>query len=565
MSVHNDELRNTYSRMSTDELLGRWFSGTLTDEAKTLALPELKSRGVDPEDPASVARYEEAEAAAAHEQTRASALDARGSFLEKLFLFALIAMIPVLGFAVGRYVEWKHENAWLSHVQRQLGERGAEAVRSGQLTLARYCASGEGQGDEACGTYDNIQLLQSVSIWSLVVGFGLLIAIVVAARLASKDRDLLVTLFSPGVSFVLAVLAALVVVQGGIATYAVFIFEETTIHRVHYLLIFVVGFGAIVGAVVIMTDAMSISRRAQALVIGRSISAEEQPRLWEFVATIARRLDAQPPKHIVVGLEPTFFVTSADVTLIPGPTQLHEETLYLSLPLMRVLSREELTAVVGHELGHFRGDDTKFSLKFYPIYAGITQALRAAHTARHARGGFGVAMLPAYAMLSLLLEEFAKAEGGLSRGRELEADRAGASVASARAVSTSLLKVGAFAELWPAIRAAMIETLAEGKALSNVCLLYAEAAASRIDPEWVDQVASTATAHPTDTHPPTVQRIEALGLSLAALREDALRIDSSECATQLLDDAEKLEEALTEIGRQALVELGQAKLPRASA
>jgi Zn-dependent protease with chaperone function len=104
---------------------------------------------------------------------------------------------------------------------------------------------------------------------------------------------------------------------------------------------------------------------------------DAQPQLWSFVREIASHLGATPPSNIVIGLAPNFYVTSADVTVYPERRKQLNETLYLSLPLMRILSRQELTAVIGHELGHFKGDDTKFSLKFYPIYAGTTQALAA--------------------------------------------------------------------------------------------------------------------------------------------------------------------------------------------
>lgn len=174
-------------------------------------------------------------------------------------------------------------------------------------------------------------------------------------------------------------------------------------------------------------------------------------------------------------------------------------------------------------------------------------------------------MLPAFAMLSLFLEEFAKAERSIGRERELEADKAGASVASPRAIATSLLKIGAFAGLWSSIRSAMIDALNQGKAYTNVSTFYVEVAASSAKPELVDEVAKVATAHPTDTHPPTGLRVEALGLSVAALRNDALQFEPNSCSANLLQKMTELEELLTEIEHRVLLELGYAKLPKATA
>lgn len=483
---------------------------------------------------------------------------------QKLGLIALIAMIPLAGYFIARFVQSRFEAQWLKVVQRDLGAKGEAAVKSGELSLNWYCTSPEGSRESACHAYQNVLLLQNASAGALIVGFALLVAIVVAARLASANRDLLVAVFSPGIKLVLFVLFALIIVQGAIATYGVYVLEATLINRVHYFIVGGIGLGAIVGAFTMIRAGLSISRRATSLAVGKSVPREEQPRLWQFVADLVQRLGAQSPRQVVIGLEPNFYVTSADVTVVPGGTTHREETLYLSLPLMRILSRDELAAVVGHELGHFRGEDTKFSLKFYPIYAGTAQALAALESQKD-QGAGSLALLPGVAMLSMFLEEFAKAERTIGRQRELEADKAGASVASARAIATSLLKIGAFAPLWSSVRAAMVEAIGEGKAYTNASLFYAEVAASSAKPELVDEVAEQATAHPTDTHPPTGQRVEALGLRVSDLRNEALQIDPDLSSALLLDNLAELEEFLTEVEHRVLIELGYAKPPEASA
>jgi Zn-dependent protease with chaperone function len=227
---------------------------------------------------------------------------------------------------------------------------------------------------------------------------------------------------------------------------------------------------------------------------------------------------------------------------------------------MRILSCDELTAVIGHELGHFRGEDTKFSLRFYPIYAGTGQAL-AALESQSENGARALALLPAFAILSFFMEQFAQAERAIGRHRELEADKAGVSVSSGRALATSLLKIGAFSPLWGSIRAAMVKALSQGKAYTNVSALYAEVAASSGKPELLDEVAVTPTAHPTDTHPPTKMRIQALGLSVAELRDEALAIDAEASSASLLTNPTEIEEELTDIEHRVLLELGVARLP----
>jgi len=469
-------------------------------------------------------------------------------------VIALIGMIPLAGWLVGSFIQWKFDREWAQAVHRELGEKGLDAVRAGRLTLSWYCSTPDGRQEGACGTYSSVLVLQKASFVTAVVGLALLLVIVMAARLASSNRNLLVTLFAPGLKLVLFVLFALIIVHGAIATYGAYILEATLIHRVHFVIIGGIGIGALVGAFKMINAGLSLSRRAQSGVIGQALSKEEQPKLWEFVTDLAQKLGAQPPRQIVLGLDPSFYVTSADVTVVPTAMTHSDETLYLSLPLMRILSRDELAAVVGHELGHFRGEDTKFSLRFYPIYAGTTQALMALQT--EGEGTSTVALLPARAMLAFFVDEFAKAERTIGRERELEADRAGASVSSPHAMATSLLKVGAFAPIWAKIQSEVVEALNQGTAHRNISEFFAETALSSAKLELVDEVANQSTSHPTDTHPPTIERVTALGLRLQDLRAGALQMDPDSSSSQLVENPSGLEETLTEVVHRILVQHG---------
>ena len=82
------------------------------------------------------------------------------------------------------------------------------------------------------------------------------------------------------------------------------------------------------------------------------VDRKEEPKLWDFVDSIANELGSSPPDNIIVGLQPTFYATAANVGLVSQKTILKGETLFVSLPLMRLFNKEELKSVIGHELGH---------------------------------------------------------------------------------------------------------------------------------------------------------------------------------------------------------------------
>src|SRR5262249_45653046 len=144
------------------------------------------------------------------------------------------------------------------------------------------------------------------------------------------------------------------------------------------VILFIAVFGAIVlgalaGIVALAKAAFRIPQTARCTVLGQRLREEEYPDLWQYVRECAVRLGALLPHHLVVGLEPTFFATEAQVHCLDGT--LTGRTLYFSLPLCRLLTTEELRAILGHELSHFQGLDTHFSQRFYPLYRGSLQAL----------------------------------------------------------------------------------------------------------------------------------------------------------------------------------------------
>jgi Zn-dependent protease with chaperone function len=304
--------------------------------------------------------------------------------------------------------------------------------------------------------------------------------------------------------------------------------------------------------------AFRLAQRAHANVLGKAVTTQDQPQLWQTVTAIAHKLSARMPTRIVLGIEPNFYVTAADVSVFPGGKTHSGETLYISLPVLRMLTPEEFHAVIGHELGHFKGDDTKYSLKFYPIYAGTARAIG------ELSGGEGasqLALLPALATLSFFLEQFSKAESGIGRQREFEADKVGASASSGAALGVALLKIGAVAPMWVSVKKAMIDALSEGKIYTNVSEFYWNVAKSAVTPEIIYEVGAQAITHPTDTHPTTADRIQALGHSVKTLQGLALDFEKSPSAATVVGSLEEIEKEISDFEHQVLVATGAVVVP----
>ena len=259
------------------------------------------------------------------------------------------------------------------------------------------------------------------------------------------------------------------------------------------------GLGALIVAFAVIKAALSINRQISMNQMAIDADEGKYPELWKFVRDIADKIDAPVPNNIVVGLEPTFYATSANVRALLSDKNLSGETLYISLPLMRLFSIEEFGAVVGHELGHFKGSDVQYTMKFAPLYRALTTAVNSAADQDR------IMSIPALSVLNFLLEQFSKSEREISRQREFEADRVGAEATSQTALCAALIKITAFSNLWGELSHDVIENLEYGRPIKNMSKLYASRVAFDNDTNVAEKILQEnlnyMVSHPTDTHP----------------------------------------------------------------
>ncbi|MCB2624737.1 hypothetical protein KQ709_15225, partial [Listeria monocytogenes] len=78
--------------------------------------------------------------------------------------------------------------------------------------------------------------------------------------------------------------------------------------------------------------------------IGRRLGEEDAPELWTLLRELAARLDTPAPQHLLVGLCDGVYVTANRVCLQPSGEHLEGRSLYLSLPVLGLLDRAELSA-----------------------------------------------------------------------------------------------------------------------------------------------------------------------------------------------------------------------------
>lgn len=272
------------------------------------------------------------------------------------------------------------------------------------------------------------------------------------------------------------------------------------------------------------------ARRARAAdpvpMTGRQVTPEEEPKLWTLVRDMAQRMNARVPDHIVLGLEEAFFITAHEVLLRDG-NQLSGCTLYLGVPYMAWLSRQQFEAVACHELAHYQGADLEYSLRLAPFYQRALHLKNLLAVMENGITEMGWLIRPALLLCACALDGFFRALSVWSRVDELQADQVSAQVVGTQAVAEALVRVHL---LTPSIQAAL-EQVRSRTARESVLDVLRGLLQQNETADPLDQLLRTEQEEdPLDSHPSLRQRLKQCGVSLEApwlmeaahLRETAL-------------------------------------------
>lgn len=417
-----------------------------------------------------------------------------------------------------------------------------------------------------CANIQNHYTLLLVCAGTAATGLALIVAFSVASFVTGSNRVLLSFVF-PALSFLgLVLVALLVITQVGIIAATAYFAEAHWLGQVHMAIL--IGFAAI-GALLglgILWRTIRMFRPAIGAVVGVPFSPIEQPRLALLVQQIAKATNARMPDNIILGLDPNFFATTAPMHTPTSRRLLHGQTLYLSLPLMRVLSLDEVKAVVGHELAHFSGADTIYSKNFAPIYRGLEEAAHAAD--EHKKYDKNPLLMPARLFLRFMIDCFARNAAKSSRARELRADQIGSGASTPADLGYALIKTGILSMLWHREMEDTLHDISRGKFRRNMSASFEDKLRYDVDPDKLPPLVAFAlgdhTPHPTDSHPETKERLTALGLNLVDVTSEARvmeRFFATRPATMALDNMEGVEEILTQIYHQIII--GPRNVPEA--
>lgn len=461
-------------------------------------------------------------------------------------------LIPGITYALAHYFKQDTDGQYKAAIVADIQGAAALSQEQRQAELAFFdrveasdsCAAAPGDArmdalrQLSCARWSPLwqfTLVEKLAFWTLVGG-GLLLALMVGlGYLAFQRREVQYASFVFGWRVLVIASASEMALQGLFAVWLSYWVTAFFLHAYIIKLVLIVGFIAVVA---IGRAIISVFRRAQMdnRVQGELVNPAAAPQLWARIRELAARVDTAPPEQVIAGIDANFFVTEHPLEL--GRDRTRGRSLFISIPLLRVLDQQEADAVLAHELGHFAGGDTASSMRLNPKLAQFDL-----YTEQMRTGG---ATLLAFFLLILYRFIFELALQKSSREREFAADAVAARLTSPQALSRALVKISAYSSYRNQVESALFEQQQkhDGRLSIPERVAGGLAAFSQSD-GFLQAVDASLVPHPFDSHPPMRDRMRQAGHEIA--RDDYAAIVAETPAStwvESINHAAQIEERL---------------------
>ncbi len=452
----------------------------------------------------------------------------RYGFAKRYLLPALILfLIPGFSFWFFGHVEADFDANVSDSIIRQIqsdpelsGERKEELSQLyRELPMSRILAGeipelsqiAEGIPEDLARNYLIFRWCIRIAFYSIVTGLAVFVLalISVLCSLASQQAQFLS--LSVGWHLLRLFAFAQVVAQGVLAVALSFWVTAFWFESYSVKLIVVVAVLVLCG-VIALVRAIFTKLNGENAIEARLIESHGDGPMLRHLREVASALNTEPPAQILAGIDDNFFVTEHPVTA--AGRKFEGRTLFVSLSLLRILTRGEANAVLAHEMAHFSGSDTYYGRKISPLMSRYLAYLQALD-----RG-------PVFSFMLLFWSLYQWSLNRISRQREFRADQIAAAHTSPQDLGGALLKISAYSEYQRQVEQELFarDTVHESIALADrVASGYPSFAMSYLQSETISQ---QQTAHPFDSHPPTGSRLQAVGVDIAGLTQNPALIES---------------------------------------
>lgn len=191
---------------------------------------------------------------------------------------------------------------------------------------------------------------------------------------------------------------------------------------------------------------------------------ENDDQIKKDITEVCSKLNIPIPENILLSFKPTFYVTEAPIINFNGKYK--GRTLVIGIAFLRYLNNNEFKSIISHEMGHFTGRDTTFSLYCAPLYKSLGRIINTLEN--HSDPIEYIPMLPLIYQLKIFYNWYAKLEAKISRQREMRADYIATLLYGEQNFRSALTKVANFSTIFSDLYAKHYMTvLRENKVFKN--------------------------------------------------------------------------------------------------
>ena len=374
--------------------------------------------------------------------------------------------------------------------------------------------------------------------WLLIVfGFVSVLFVFLLSIIARINRLFLLITFKIGF-FIIGLSAAIMVLAQSLFLIGVIYYP--LMYYTGYILpklMFVIGAsGVLVSGYAIYNFFKKLNKRN--IIIGYTASKNEQNKIWDFVTNIAHNFNTSVPDNIILGLGDNYYVTQSNAICLSGPIK--GKTLFLSLSFLNRMTEQELSAVIVHELSHFKGYDTLFSLYFYPTWKRLHDTVADFEST----DSFGA--MPVSVFLKNFMNLFAIEEAKVSREREKQADINGAQQTSNKTMAIALIKITYLSIFWGTVINDCVASAKEGKVIKNknTLLNFIIEHKKNTKSDIKNIVLKESETNPMDSHPSLCTRLKYLNVDIDSVLNET-KFFGIKTASALIQNKESIETDLS--------------------
>lgn len=425
-----------------------------------------------------------------------------------------ILLIPVFGAIFAEVANSKYDTMIREGIYKNIdaeeigpAEKTEAKAQYETVSFAEVCNSTEPEFADfrsylgkTCGDYTQFGYLNLASWIAILMAIFAIVFIGVAGAASMKSRELQLLSLRIGVPLLKIIAASQMILQGFIVVMLSYWGTALFFNVFFVKIIVVVGVMALAGVGI---SIRGIFRRMDSplFVDGELLTRDIAPDLWASVDRICAELQTAPPNHILGGIDDNFFVTEHTVTTPDG--ELSGRTLYVSLSLLRHFSVDEAEAIIAHEMAHFSGGDTLFSLKTSPLINRFDHYLAELND---------TSTLMAFYLLNAFRGLMELSFGKHSRDREFRADQLAADAVGPEHFGSALLKLAAYSQYRVRLEDDLFSKDEKHTELTLADRINSGFRDYALSPVFSNNFEEANTPHPFDSHPPMIERLAVFGI-----------------------------------------------------